>query len=102
MAVKVPPVTMGELCECGRGGRVPSNMSVCYTCLDDLRTAFWDLYNREHAAAADRQEPAGQAAVQARREADPRKRPGTPGSVRAAVRVTARAGQVLAVKARSA
>jgi hypothetical protein len=50
MAVKVPPVTMGRLCECGRGGRVPSNLVVCYDCLDDRRAEFWDVYARDRAA----------------------------------------------------
>jgi hypothetical protein len=49
MGIQVPPVTMGGLCECGRGGRVPSNLVVCYDCLEDRRLAFWDLYNREAA-----------------------------------------------------
>jgi hypothetical protein len=48
MTVKVPPVTMGKMCECGRG-RIPSNLVVCYACLEDRRLAFWEIYNREHA-----------------------------------------------------
>lgn len=48
MTVKVPPVTMGKTCECGRG-RVPSNLVVCYTCLDERRAAFWETWAQEHA-----------------------------------------------------
>jgi hypothetical protein len=49
MTIKVPPVTMGKMCECGRG-RIPSNLVVCYACLDDRRVAFWEVYDRERAA----------------------------------------------------
>ena len=49
MTVKVPPVTMGAMCECGRG-RVPSNLVVCYFCLDDRCAAFWEVYERDRAA----------------------------------------------------
>lgn len=49
MGVTVPPVRMGKTCECGRG-RVPSNLVVCYACLDDLRAEFWDVYARDRAA----------------------------------------------------
>jgi hypothetical protein len=72
MAVKVPPVKMGELCECGRGGRVPSNLVVCYDCLEDRRLAFWEIYNREAAE------------WRARMSA----RPGRPGTIPARVGVT--------------
>lgn len=48
MAVQVPPVTMGAACECGRGP-VPSNMAVCYDCLDDRRAEFWALWERDNA-----------------------------------------------------
>lgn len=46
MGVQVPPVTMGKTCECGRG-RVPSNLVVCYDCLDERRAAFWAVYEAE-------------------------------------------------------
>jgi hypothetical protein len=48
MTIKVPPVTMGKMCECGRG-RIPSNLVVCYACLDDRRAAFWEVYERDRA-----------------------------------------------------
>jgi hypothetical protein len=50
MGIQVPPITMGRLCDCGRGGRVPSNLVVCYDCLADRRAEFWAVYARDRAA----------------------------------------------------
>lgn len=58
MGIAVPPVTMGKMCECGRG-RVPSNLVVCYACLEDRRVAFWEIYNREAAEWRARQRGEG-------------------------------------------
>jgi hypothetical protein len=49
MGIQIPPVRMGKMCDCGRG-RIPSNLVVCYACLDDRRAAFWEVYERERAA----------------------------------------------------